>query len=49
MADRLDGMVDDNSTTEVEWKSSTTSDYMQRLCGHCNTNTDIKVHFGFKT
>lgn len=28
---------------QKSWISNGCSDYVQRLCGHCNTNTDIKV------
>ncbi|VDK51496.1 unnamed protein product [Gongylonema pulchrum] len=33
---------------DKEWTSRDCSDFVQRLCGHCNTNTDIKeaVWFG---
>lgn len=46
--DRLDSVLRTDPQTPVEWKVSHCSDYVQRLCGHCNTNTDIKeaVFFG---
>lgn len=42
-------MLRSDPDTQIEWSSSDTADYVQRLCGHCNTNTDIKVHrFSFR-
>ncbi|VDK43917.1 unnamed protein product [Anisakis simplex] len=46
--ENLEVLLRGQSSTEIEWKSSGCGDYVQRLCGHCNTNTDIKeaVWFG---
>ncbi|KAK6107289.1 WD domain G-beta repeat family protein [Brugia pahangi] len=46
--DRLDAVLQTDPTGQKIWTSNGCSDYVQRLCGHCNTNTDIKeaVWFG---
>lgn len=46
--EKLDRLLRSDPDTQIEWSSSDTADYVQRLCGHCNTNTDIKeaVWFG---
>ncbi|EJW86723.1 hypothetical protein WUBG_02367 [Wuchereria bancrofti] len=46
--DRLDAVLRTDPTGQKTWTSNGCSDYVQRLCGHCNTNTDIKeaVWFG---
>lgn len=44
----LGKLLKEKREPSIEWVSNGTSDYLQRLCGHCNTNTDIKeaVWFG---
>uniref|UniRef100_A0A183V2V0 WD and tetratricopeptide repeats protein 1 n=1 Tax=Toxocara canis TaxID=6265 RepID=A0A183V2V0_TOXCA len=46
--EKLERMLRGDPDTQIEWTSSNCGDYVQRLCGHCNTNTDIKeaVWFG---
>ncbi|VDD97544.1 unnamed protein product [Enterobius vermicularis] len=44
----LEKLLNEKRENSIKWVSNGTADYVQRLCGHCNTNTDIKeaVWFG---
>ncbi|VDN05624.1 unnamed protein product [Thelazia callipaeda] len=45
---KLDALLRADPVGQKNWTSNGCADYVQRLCGHCNTNTDIKeaVWFG---